>query len=120
VHLDATEHGDALVFLHAVKDGPANRSYGLSVAALAGVPRAVIARAREYLSVLESTRDGGAQHQPPPASNGQAELPLFAPRALSTVEARLSQVNADELTPREALELVYELARLHLAERSAS
>ena len=120
VHLDATEHGESLVFLHAVKDGPANRSYGLSVAALAGVPRAVIARAREYLSVLESTRDGGAQHQPPPASNGQAELPLFAPAALSAVEQRLAQVNADELTPREALELVYELARLQLAARSAS
>ncbi len=120
VHLDATEHGDSLVFLHAVKDGPANRSYGLSVAALAGVPRAVIARAHEYLSVLESTRDGGAQHQPPPAGNGQAELPLFAPRTLSTVEQRLAQVNADELTPREALELVYELTQLQLAARSAS
>ncbi len=120
VHLDATEHGDSLVFLHAVKDGPANRSYGLSVAALAGVPRPVIARAREYLAVLESTRDGGAQHQPPPASNGQAELPLFAPPALSSVEQRLAQVNADELTPREALELVYELTRLQVAARSAS
>jgi DNA mismatch repair protein MutS len=120
VHLDATEHGDSLVFLHAVKDGPANRSYGLSVAALAGVPRAVIARAREYLSVLESTRDGGAQHQPPPAGNGQGELPLFTPRTLSSVEQRLAQVNADDLTPREALELVYELSRLQLAERAAS
>ena len=85
MHLDDTEHGDSLVFLHAVKDGPANRSYGLSVAALAGVPRTVIARAREYLSVLESTRDGGAQHQPPSAANGQAELPLFAPAAQSRV-----------------------------------
>ena len=120
VHLDATEHGDLLVFLHAVKDGPANRSYGLSVAALAGVPREVIARAREYLSVLESTRDGGALHQPAPTANRQAELPLFEPLKLSAVEQRLSQINADELTPREALELVYELSRLHLAARSAS
>ena len=120
VHLDATEHGDSLVFLHAVKDGPANRSYGLSVAALAGVPREVIARAREYLGVLESTRDGGAQHQSAPTANRQVELPLFAPPELSAVEQRLSQINADELTPREALELVYELSRLQLAERSAS
>jgi DNA mismatch repair protein MutS len=120
VHLDATEHGDSLVFLHAVKDGPANRSYGLSVAALAGVPRTVIARAREYLSVLESTRDGGAQHQPPPVGSGQSELPLFVPTALSSVEQRLSHVNADELTPREALDLVYELTRLQVAARSAS
>jgi DNA mismatch repair protein MutS len=111
VHLDATEHGDALVFLHAVKDGPANRSYGLSVAALAGVPRAVIARARDYLGVLESTRDGGAQHPPPPAANGQGELPMFAPAPPNALEQRLAQVNADELTPREALDLVYELTR---------
>ena len=57
VHLDATEHGDAIVFLHAVKEGPANRSYGLQVAQLAGVPRAVIAQARAYLEGLEAERD---------------------------------------------------------------
>ena len=50
VHLDATEHRDGIVFLHAVKDGPASRSYGLAVAQLAGVPREVIAAAREYLA----------------------------------------------------------------------
>src|SRR4029077_19211936 len=49
VHLDATEHGDGIVFLHAVKEGPANRSYGLQVAQLAGVPAGVIAQARRYL-----------------------------------------------------------------------
>ncbi|MFZ8985118.1 MAG: DNA mismatch repair protein MutS, partial [Steroidobacteraceae bacterium] len=53
VHLDATEHGEGLVFLHAVKPGPASRSYGLQVAALAGVPREVIASARRYLEQLE-------------------------------------------------------------------
>ncbi|MGH8259651.1 MAG: DNA mismatch repair protein MutS, partial [Steroidobacteraceae bacterium] len=58
VHLDATEHGEEIVFLHAVKEGPANRSYGLQVAQLAGVPREVIARARDYLLALESDRDG--------------------------------------------------------------
>src|SRR4029077_11674993 len=52
VHLDATEHGDGIVFLHAVKDGPANRSYGLQVAQLAGVPRSVIAEACRYLEAL--------------------------------------------------------------------
>jgi DNA mismatch repair protein MutS len=57
VHLDATEHGDSLVFLHAVKQGPANRSYGLQVAALAGVPREVISAARVYLEGLEHERD---------------------------------------------------------------
>src|SRR6185295_644021 len=57
VHLDATEHGDGIVFLHAVREGPANRSYGLQVAQLAGVPREVIAQARKYLEALESQRD---------------------------------------------------------------
>ena len=53
VHLDATEHGDGIVFLHAVKEGPASRSYGLQVAQLAGVPREVIASARAYLEKIE-------------------------------------------------------------------
>src|SRR4029077_1376046 len=76
VHLDATEHGDGIVFLHAVKDGPANRSYGLQVAQLAGVPLPVIAAARGYLEALESERD----EQRASASHGlQTELPLFAP-----------------------------------------
>ena len=53
MHLDATEHGDRLVFLHAVKEGPANQSYGLQVAQLAGVPRTVVNDARRYLAELE-------------------------------------------------------------------
>ena len=53
VHLDATEHGDKLIFLHTVKEGPANQSYGLQVAALAGVPQKVITAARRYLRELE-------------------------------------------------------------------
>jgi DNA mismatch repair protein MutS len=65
VHLDATEHGDGIVFLHAVKPGPASRSYGLQVAQKAGVPRSVIDTAREYLEKLER------QH-PRPASAGHA------------------------------------------------
>src|SRR6266699_1701201 len=59
IHLDAVEHKDSIVFLHAVKEGPADRSYGLQVAALAGIPRPVIAQAKEYLARLES-----AQRQP--------------------------------------------------------
>ena len=67
VHLDATEHGEGIVFLHAVKDGPANRSYGLQVAQLAGVPLKVIREARGFLEALESQRDTqrqGAQTRP--------------------------------------------------------
>jgi DNA mismatch repair protein MutS len=110
VHLDATEHGDSLVFLHAVRDGPANRSYGLTVAQLAGVPRAVITQARAYLAQLESTRDGGAQHGRHAAANGQGELPLFAaPPVHSELAARLAQIDPDALTPRQALSLLFEL-----------
>jgi len=123
VHLDATEHGDALVFLHAVREGPANRSFGLAVAQLAGVPREVIAQARAYLAQLESTRDGGAQHAPHAGANGQGQLPLHPTPALpppvappTAVERRLEEINPDELSPRGALELLYELKRLRRSE----
>jgi DNA mismatch repair protein MutS len=111
VHLDATEHGDGLVFLHAVKDGPANRSYGLQVAQLAGVPREVIVKAREYLTALESDRDGRR------ASSAQTELPLFAPpperdaRADALV-AEIENLNPDDLSPKEALAALYRLRDL--------
>jgi DNA mismatch repair protein MutS len=113
VHLDATEHGEQLVFLHAVREGPASRSYGLAVAQLAGVPRAVIAQAKRYLAALESTREGGATRTPPTDAGGQAQLPLVlgAPEP-SLVDVRMAAVNPDELTPKAALELLYELKRL--------
>ena len=75
LHLDATEHGDDLVFLHAVREGPANRSYGLAVAKLAGVPATVITAARRYLAELESQRDAHHARAPSP----QAALPFDAP-----------------------------------------
>ena len=113
VHLDATEHGDSLVFLHAVREGPANRSFGLAVAQLAGVPRAVVARARAYLAELESTRDGGARHPPHSRLDGQGELPLITAAspepAVSELELKLAQIEPDALTPRQALALLYEL-----------
>ncbi len=131
VHLDATEHRDGIVFLHAVKDGPANRSYGLAVAQLAGVPREVIAAAREYLEHLE--RGGAAQDpaaeplsQGPSTSRrvarvnsaGQAQLPLepappppLDPRLVELAEA-VRAATPDDLTPRAALDLVYRLRRL--------
>ncbi len=114
VHLDATEHGDGIVFLHAVKDGPANRSYGLQVAQLAGVPRGVIAEARRYLEHLEAERD----HQRANASAGQrgaqTELPLFsaATPARDALREALAAIDPDALSPREALEALYTLRRL--------
>lgn len=115
VHLDAAEHGEGIVFLHAVKEGPANRSYGLQVAELAGVPRDVIAQARRYLEHLEAQRDA---HEPIGGGNArcrQAELPLFpSPPAAPPDEIRvaLEAINPDELTPKEALETLYRLRKL--------
>ena len=105
VHLDATEHGDRLVFLHTVKDGPANQSYGLQVARLAGVPAGVVAEARRYLGELER-RDHGSRPDTP-----QRELDL-APQvdpAESAAVAELRSVDPDALTPREALALLFRL-----------
>jgi DNA mismatch repair protein MutS len=126
VHLDATEHRDGIVFLHAVKEGPASRSYGLAVAQLAGVPREVVAAAREYLAVLEKggALQGDATHNPrsrgraAAAHTPQAQLPLEPPTApppdprLLELEAALRAVSADDLTPRAALDLVYKLRAL--------
>ena len=109
VHLDAVEHKDSIVFLHAVEEGPASRSYGLQVAALAGVPKPVIKSARKYLQLLEndSLSRGG---QPDLFSPGQA-APEPEPE-VDAARALLDTVNPDELSPREALELLYGLKRL--------
>jgi DNA mismatch repair protein MutS len=108
VHLDATEHADKLIFLHTVKEGPANQSYGLQVAALAGVPPKVIGAARRYLRELER-RSAQAHEQRP-----QQELALdFAPEPQShaALEA-LHKLDPDALTPRDALAVLYELKKL--------
>ena len=109
VHLDAVEHKDTIVFLHAVEEGPASQSYGLQVAQLAGVPKAVVRNARRYLQMLEEaslTRGGQSDlfaagksgPEPPPESDVLREA--------------LAAANPDELSPREALELLYRLKRL--------
>jgi DNA mismatch repair protein MutS len=113
VHLDATEHGDGIVFLHAVKDGPANRSYGLQVAQLAGVPVSVIAEARRYLEHLESERD--RQHSaggPERSYKPQTELPLLVAPAADAVREALRAIDPDELSPKAALEALYRLREL--------
>jgi DNA mismatch repair protein MutS len=114
VHLDATEHGDAIVFLHAVKEGPANRSYGLQVAQLAGVPRAVIAQARAYLEGLEAERDR-SRLAAAEGTGSQAQLPLYPPdeRARAAqLRTALAAVQPDELSPKAALEALYQLKAL--------
>jgi DNA mismatch repair protein MutS len=106
VHLDATEYAHELVFLHAVKEGPADRSFGLQVASLAGIPKPVIAQAKEYLARLES-----AQRQPKERLATEQQIGLFAPPP-SVVEEKLKTVDPDKLSPKEALELLYQLKKL--------
>jgi DNA mismatch repair protein MutS len=103
VHLDATEHQDDIVFLHAVRPGPANRSYGLQVARKAGVPREVIASAKAYLDKLEH------QHRRESPPGPQAALLLAPPDRSAEVIEKLRSIDPDRLTPREALQALYEL-----------
>ena len=116
VHLDATEHGDGIVFMHAVKEGPANRSYGLQVAQLAGVPHTVIAAARHYLETLEAERDTRAILRAAAEESLQGELPLIPPAPLDprTEELRreVEALDPDALSPREAHAALYRLRTL--------
>ncbi|MCP5351801.1 MAG: DNA mismatch repair protein MutS [Chromatiales bacterium] len=112
VHLDAVEHGEGIVFLHSVKDGPANQSYGLQVAALAGIPRPVIQAARHKLRDLEKcgVQDDYRQfslfgEEPKP----EADKTEPAPDELREL---LADTDADDLTPRAALDLIYRLKAL--------
>lgn len=106
VHLDATEHGDKIIFLHTVQQGPANQSYGIQVAQLAGVPRSVILRAKEKLQELEQQ----AYHQVTQYSDTPSQQDLFAaPIAEHPAIAQLQNINPDRLTAKEALDLLYVL-----------
>jgi DNA mismatch repair protein MutS len=109
VHLDAVEHGDKLVFMHAVKDGPANRSFGLQVAALAGLPKAVVDDARRTLVQLEQ-RNRDVPQTTPTALEQPMQMGLFA--APSPALAALAAMEPDELTPKQALEALYRLRSL--------
>ena len=115
VHVEAVEHGDALVFLHSVKDGPANQSYGLQVAALAGIPRSVTAEARRYLIELERERDSLRGHLSP----AQPQLSLFAPAPSPALDA-LCALDPEEMSPREALDLLFKLRDSARKERSGT
>ncbi len=108
VHLKAVEHGERIVFLHAVNEGPASQSYGLQVAALAGIPSNVLRQARFQLSKLEQ----GDKDNP--------QLGLFTTYAEpepemepdNPVADKLEEIDPDELTPRAALDLIYKLKAL--------
>ncbi|GAA4422992.1 DNA mismatch repair protein MutS [Acidovorax lacteus] len=109
MHVSATEAGSDIVFLHEIQPGPASRSYGIQVAKLAGMPAPVLHHARHTLAALEE-RAGAAERQvdlfaPPPAPEA------VGPTAL---EAALAQIQPDTLSPREALDLLYQLKRMAL------
>ena len=108
VHLDAVEHSDSIVFLHAVKEGPANQSYGLQVAALAGVPKTVIQAAKTKLIELENK---AVQPDNNPQPEQQLGLFTTAP-ADDTIAEALRAINPDELTPRQAMDELYRLKAL--------
>ena len=113
--MDVREWKDEIVFLHKVKPGAADRSYGIQVAKLAGLPKSVTKRASEVLELLEK-----ADRKP---ANGEAlldDLPLFASRPqaevsipeISALEQALADISPDELSPKAALEALYRLKGL--------
>ena len=101
-HMDAIEHGDDIVFLHTIKQGPANQSYGLQVAALAGLPKNVIEAAKLRLREIES-------QIPIPAGKEQAQADLFD---ADPILEKLKTIDPDSTSPKQALSLLYELRSL--------
>ncbi|MEM7378162.1 MAG: DNA mismatch repair protein MutS [Pseudomonadota bacterium] len=113
VHLDAAEHRGEIVFMHRVKSGPASRSYGLQVAKLAGLPAPVVGVAAAKLRELESPRHtASAGTASTPATDEQQQLGLFSPLVEGPLQTRLCDVDPDALTPRQALDLVYQLVEM--------
>lgn len=104
VHLDAIEHGDKIIFKHAVQDGPANQSYGIHVAQLAGVPRDVIQHAKVKLHELE-------QHSYKQQHNVQQQE-LFIEAVDNQALELLKTIDPDQLSPREAHEMLYKLIKI--------
>ena len=101
------ETSSGIVFLHSVEAGPANKSYGIEVARLAGLPTAVISRAREVLKVHEKVESSALMPGP---TQQQMQMTMFTPLSQKIVD-RLSELDVDEMTPREALNLLAELQR---------
>ncbi len=106
VHLDAMEHDDNIVFMHAVQEGAASKSFGLQVAQLAGVPKTVIKRAKQRLSELEQQQTPSVL--PAPIQNDAFEQLSFAPEEHSVVTT-LIDTDINELSPRQALDLLFTL-----------
>ncbi|MBU1309563.1 MAG: DNA mismatch repair protein MutS, partial [Gammaproteobacteria bacterium] len=100
-------HGDDIVFMHHVQDGAASKSFGLQVAQLAGVPKAVIQRARQKLAELE--RHSAAQPAKPNAAVSAVAPQLSLLDTEHPIVGQLRDINPDDLSARQALELLYQL-----------
>ncbi len=109
IHLDAIEHGDEIVFLHAVNEGPANQSYGLQVAQLAGIPRKVIEMAKIKLAELEQHSIYVAQQMGEQCENKPLQNDLFAGQQHSALIEIIKKLQPDQLTPRQAMDVLYQL-----------
>lgn len=107
VHLDAAEHGDKIIFLHTVQKGPANQSYGIQVAKLAGVPNSVIQYAKQKLQALED--EAYKQITRHLSRDQQQDLFVKAEEAVHPAILQLQKIDPDQLTPKEALEKLYQL-----------
>ena len=109
--LTAHEHNGELIFLHEARKGSADRSYGVQVARLAGIPPAVVTRARDILTRLEEDNQTNLRLDDLPLFSA-AHAPVSTNRLPSKVETTLKGVNPDDLSPKEALELIYNLHKL--------
>ena len=109
VHLSAREQDDNIVFMHRIESGPANQSYGIQVARLAGIPDQVIELARKELELLEN-----GSHRLAPTNEKEsrtANLELFTQSDHPALQ-KLNEISADDLSPKQALELIYQLKSL--------
>jgi len=123
IHLDAVEHGDSIVFMHSVKEGPANQSYGLQVASLAGVPQAVIENARDRLRQLEDNSVSGndlftenrattktnIRSASPGSRDNDKQFSLFETHTPHPAVEMLKELKIDEMSPKNALDMLYKL-----------
>jgi len=113
VHLDATEYKDSIVFLHSVQEGPANKSYGLQVAKLAGIPINVINLARKELKKLEDPSLTSIDSNKEGEKNSlSSQEDMFIDRSNLELKKKLESISPDELSPKQALDLIYELKLL--------
>jgi DNA mismatch repair protein MutS len=114
IHLTATEHNDHIIFLHSVHEGPASQSYGLQVAKLAGVPDPVIEEAKQKLQQLETLSVDNARGPAPHQVDLFSQPEVIAPEPVQPLqphplETAMATIDPDDLSPRQALEMLYQL-----------